>query len=81
MTEQAKKLRGRISGAWKKDGKFGKFFKGKFTRTYLLEQLAQFPEDVEVFDFYISPLEVKQKDSDPDILATFTEHVPYEPKG
>jgi hypothetical protein len=77
MAEQEKKLRGRITGAWKKTGPYGDFFKGKFSKSFLLEELAKFDDGVVDFDVYISKLNNKTKENDPDVLVTFEPHKPY----
>lgn len=77
MSNAEKKLRGRFTGGWEKEGPYGKFYKGRFNKAYLLEQIAQFPDDVEDFDVYISRLGNKTKETDPDMIVTFEPHVPY----
>lgn len=71
-----KKVRAKISGAWQKEGTYGKFFTGSFTRESLLKELDKFP-GVDKFQMFISPLANKEKETDPDVLVTFTEYVPY----
>ena len=77
MSDSNKKVRGRFTGAWKKEGPYGTFYKGKFKKAYLLEQIAQFPDDINDFDVYISKLDNKSKETDPDLVVSFEPHVPY----
>lgn len=75
MANKNEIVRAKISGGWQKEGKFGKFFTGSFTREALLKELDKFP-GVDKFQMFVSPMQ-KQKEKDPDILVTFTEFVPY----
>jgi hypothetical protein len=65
------KIRGYVTGCWKKSGANGTFMSGNFTRESFLKELDKFPGENE-FTLYVSPNSKKGDDaSKPDIYVSF----------
>ena len=72
-----KKERLRISGAWKKESQYGTFYTGKFNMDKLVSEAQEKFPGVTEFQMFVSKLETKEKENDPDLTVTAIPHVPY----
>lgn len=60
----------RLTGAWKREGKFGAFSVGTIKLAELNEALAKLG-NLDVFEIVISPVQEKKSDSSPDFNINF----------